>query len=78
MPYSTTAIGVRKGVLWFVVSSFSRRRPRGTKFASASADGANGSNRKSLAGLDVDKLRGEGTSPLTKSIAQMGQDSRKL
>ena len=30
--------------------------------ASARADGANGLNGKSLAGLDVDKLRGEGTS----------------
>ena len=29
--------------------------------ASTSTDGANGANRKSLTGLDVEKLRGEGT-----------------
>ena len=37
--------------------------------ASVNADGANG--------LGVEKLRGESTSPLTKSVAQMGHGSRK-
>ena len=31
--------------------------------ASTTPDEANGPNRKSLAGLDVEKLRGEGTPP---------------
>ena len=39
--------------------------------ATANADGANGLNCKSLAGLDVEKLRGEGTSTLTRSVAHM-------
>ena len=51
---------------------------------SASADGGNGLNCVSLAGLDVEKLRGEGMSLLTclmtslLSIGRMGQGSRKF
>ena len=55
-PFSTRAMGVRNGVLW-------SERDEIYWTASASADGANGPNCKSLAGLDVEKLRGEGTSP---------------
>ena len=39
---------------------------------STSTDGANGLNCKSLAGLDVEKLRGEGTLLWTRNVAQMG------
>ena len=46
--------------------------------ASAIADGANGPNRKSPAGLGVEKMRGEGTFPLTRNVAQMGHGSRKF
>ena len=46
--------------------------------ASASADDVNGLNRKSLAGRGVEKLRGEGTSLWTRSVAQMGHGSRKI
>ena len=45
---------------------------------STSADGANGLNRKSLAGLGVEKFRGKGTSPWSRSFAQMGQGSQKF
>ena len=65
-PYSIRAPEARNGVLLFVVSRFSRRR-----FSSASADSANGPNRKSLAGLGVGKMRGEGMSPLNGSVTQM-------
>ena len=43
----------------FLEETFERDEFLGT--ASTSTDGANGLNRKSSAGLDVEKLRGEGT-----------------
>ena len=46
--------------------------------ASTSIDGANGLNRKSLAGLDVEKLRGEGTHLWTRSVVQMSHGSQKV
>ena len=39
--------------------------------ASAIADGANGQNRVSLSGLDVEKKRGEDAPPVTRRVAQM-------
>ena len=39
--------------------------------ASTTPDEANGPNRKSLTGLDVEKLRGEGTPPSTRCVFQM-------
>ena len=46
--------------------------------ASTTPDEANGPNRKSLNGLDVEKLRGEGTPPWTRCVAQTGHGSRKI
>ena len=46
--------------------------------ASANASDANGLIRKCLAVLGVEKLLGEGTFPLTTSVAQMGHCSRKI
>ena len=40
--------------------------------ASTTPDETNGPNRKSLSGLDVEKLRGEGTPPWTRCVVQMG------
>ena len=40
--------------------------------ASTTPDKTNGLNRKSLTGLDVVKLRGEGTPPWTRCVVQMG------
>ena len=40
--------------------------------ASTTTDEANDPNRKSLTGLDVQKLRGEGTPPWTRCVVQMG------
>ena len=40
--------------------------------ASTTPDEANDPNRKSLTGLDVEKLRGEGTPPWTRCVVQMG------
>ena len=61
--YSTRATGVRKT----------------SETVSTSADGANGSNRKSRAGLGVEKVRGEGTSPpWIRSVTQMGHGSQKF
>ena len=45
---------------------------------STTPDGANGPNRKSLAGLDVEKMRGEDALPWTRDVAQMGHGSRKF
>ena len=39
--------------------------------ASATADNANGPNRVSLSGLDVEKKRGEDAPPVTRRVAQM-------
>ena len=46
--------------------------------ASENADNANGPNCMFLAGLDVEKLRGEGTFLLTRSVAQKSLSSRKV
>ena len=46
--------------------------------AITSTDGANGSNRKSLAGLNVEKLRGESTPLWTRSVAQMDHVLQKF
>ena len=46
--------------------------------ASTSTDGANGPNRKCLAGLGVEKLRGECTPLWFRSVAQMGHGARKF
>ena len=40
--------------------------------ASTTPDETNGPNRKSLTGLDVEKLCGEGTPPWTRCVVQMG------
>ena len=40
--------------------------------ASTTLDKTNGPNRKPLTGLDVEKLRGEGTPPWTRCVVQMG------
>ena len=42
------------------------------------SDEANGPNRKSLTGLDAEKLRGEDSPPWTRNVAQMGHGSRKV
>ena len=39
---------------------------------------ANGPNRRSLAGLDMEKLRGEDAPPGTSNVAQMEHGSRKF
>ena len=39
---------------------------------------ANGPNRKSLAGLDMEKMRGEHAPPWTSDVAQMDHGSRKF
>ena len=39
---------------------------------------ANGLNRRSLAGLDMEKLRGEDAPPGTSNVAQMDHGSRKF
>ena len=39
---------------------------------------ANGPNRRSLAGLDMEKLRGEGASPGTSNVAHIDHGSRKF
>ena len=39
---------------------------------------ANGLNRRSLAGLDMEKLRGEDAPPGTSNVAQMDHSSRKF
>ena len=46
--------------------------------ARAKTGGANGPNRECLTGLDVEKLRGEGTPIWTRDVAQMGHGSRKF
>ena len=46
--------------------------------ASARADDANGLNRVSLSGLDVEKKRGEDVPPVTRSVAQMAHGWRKF
>ena len=47
--------------------------------ASTSADGANGLNCKSLVGLGVEQLRGEGTPHTwTRSLTQMGHGPRNF
>ena len=40
--------------------------------ASTAPDEANDPNRKSLTGLDMEKLRGKGTPPWTRCVVQMG------
>ena len=40
--------------------------------ASTTPDETRGLNRKSLTGLDVEKMRGEGTPPWTRCVVQMG------
>ena len=40
--------------------------------ASTTPDKTNGPNRKSLTGVDVEKLRGEGTPTWTRCVVQMG------
>ena len=42
---------------------------------STTPDKTNGLNRKSLTGLDVEKLRGKGTPPLTRCVVQIGHGS---
>ena len=46
--------------------------------ANANASDASGLIRKCVAVLGVEKLHGEGTFPLTRSVAQMGHSSRKI
>ena len=64
----------------YFYSRFSWRRPRGMVWwtASATADDANGPNRVSLSGLDVEKKRGEDAPPVTRRVAQMAHGWRKL
>ena len=54
----------------FLVETSVRGEIWGT--ASTTPDETNGPNRKSLTGLDVEKLRGQGTPPWTRCVAQMG------
>ena len=63
-PYSTRAKGMQKGDFWWTMST--------------TPDGANVPNRKSLTGLYVEKLRGEGSRPWTRCVAEMGHGSRKF
>ena len=44
----------------------------------ATLDEASGPNRRSLAGLDMEKLRGEDAPPGTSNVAQMDHGSRKF
>ena len=57
---------------------FSWRRHGFWWTASAIADDANGPNRVSLSGLDVEKKRGEDVPPVTRSVAQMAHGWRNF
>ena len=46
--------------------------------ASATVDGANGPNRVSLSGLDVEKKHGADAPPVTRRVAQMAHGWRKF
>ena len=50
----------------------------GQQVQHATADGANGPNRVSLSGLDVEKKRGEDAPPVTRRVAQMAHGWRKF
>ena len=54
----------------FLVETSVRGEIRWT--ASTTPAKTNGPNRKSLTGLDVEKLRGEGAPPWTRCVVQMG------
>ena len=56
-------------LLPFLVETFPRHGFWRT--ASASTGGVSGPNRASLAGIDVEKMRGEGAPPLARSVNQM-------
>ena len=78
--WSTTSHGGEGGVkscvadilLPFLVEMFWRHGIWWT--ASSRVDDANGLNRVSLSGLDVEKKRGEDVPPVTRNVAQVAHD----